>query len=138
MNTLIKVLALGLIMILSATAVNAQKGAKMSPADKAQKETAAAVEALQLDEATAMKLSAINTKYADKIKNLNDDLKAKKKAGESVEKSAKKAAQKEIRKAKSKEIQALLGKAKGKEYKKFMKKYRKLNKKPKGMPKKGK
>lgn len=134
MKNLLKVLALGMIMLCSMVSLNAQKQKKANPMERSQSETSAMIEALQLDEATGQKVAAINEMYAQKMKAQNEEMKAKKKAGEDVDRGAMKQEMKAMNKAKVAEIEAILGKEKAKEYKAFRKSQ---NKGRKGMNKKG-
>ena len=136
MKNVIKLLTLSLLMIVSFSNLNAQKGKKQDPIKRAQMQTADIASKLMLDQATTDKLGAINLAYAEKQVAARAASKAKKKAGETMDKKALKAERKALQKAQSEEIKALLGKDKFKEYKKLMKKGKKGKKKGKKAAKK--
>ena len=124
MKNLLKLSILSLVMVCFAFSANAQKKGKKQRFDIVERnvtEAAAVAEKLGLDEETTAQLVALNRESSEQLKEINNDFRARKKAGEEVDVEDKKARSKAVWKATNPKIRELLGRDKFKEYQAAMK-----------------
>lgn len=131
MKNLLKFSLLSLAMVCFAFSANAQKKGKKQRFDIVERnktEVATVAEKLELDEETTTQLLALTTASSEKLKAINNDFRAKKKAGEDVDVADKKAKSKEVWKETNPQIRELLGREKFKAYQAAMKEMKKARK----------
>lgn len=118
-----------LFSVISANAQKKAKKAKISLEDKVRTEVNQIAEAMELDDATAEKVYEINLETAQEVKDIQDEYRAKKKAGEEIDVEEKKARIKAVWKTANPKLKALLGKEQFKVYQETRKEVRAANKK---------